>query len=117
MSHGRTIDHPRFVSHPVLHELEALVLLGHEALGELTGDDALAQAVQAIVAQAQGAELVNDGLNTAPSERLLLLYPRYRRTSDGPLVIAEVGINTIRNACPHADAWFSAVNTGLTKEL
>ncbi|SEU47643.1 DUF4276 family protein [Nonomuraea wenchangensis] len=112
-----TIDHPRFVPHLVLHELEAWVLLGHEALGELTGDDALAQAVRAIVVQAEGAELVNDGLNTAPSKRLLHLYPRYRKTSDGPLVIADIGINTIRNACPHADAWFSAVNTALTKEL
>ncbi|MEV3985610.1 DUF4276 family protein [Nonomuraea sp. NPDC049758] len=111
------IDRSRFLPHLVLHELEAWVLLGHEALGELTGDDALAQAVQAIVAQAQGAELVNDGASTAPSKRLLRLYPRYRKTSDGPLVIAEIGINTIRNACPHADAWFSAVNTALTKEL
>ncbi|MDA0631887.1 DUF4276 family protein [Nonomuraea sp. MCN248] len=111
-----TIDRPRFLPHLVLHKLEAWVLLGHEALGELTGDDALAQAVQAIVAQAQGAELVNDGASTAPSKRLLRLYPRYRKTSDGPLVIAEIGINTIRSACPHADAWLSAVNAALTNE-
>ncbi|MEW9556082.1 DUF4276 family protein [Nonomuraea sp. NPDC050783] len=108
-----TIGHPRFLPHLVLHELEAWVLLGHEALGELTGDDALARAVQTIVTRAQGAELVNDGASTAPSKRLMRLYPRYRKTSDGPLVIAELGINAIRNACPHANAWFSALNTAL----
>ncbi|MEU8394092.1 DUF4276 family protein [Nonomuraea sp. NPDC048892] len=112
-----TIGHSRFLPHLVLHELEAWVLVGHEALGELTGDDALAQAVRAMVTQARGAELVNDGVSTAPSKRLLRLYPRYRKTSDGPLVIAEIGIDTIRSTCPHADAWFSAMNAVLTKEL
>ncbi|MFI7425271.1 DUF4276 family protein [Nonomuraea sp. NPDC049684] len=58
-----------------------------------------------------------DEVRTAPSKRLLRLYPRYRKTSDGPLVIAEIGINTMRNACLHADAWFSAVTTAVTKEL
>ncbi|MGA4990560.1 DUF4276 family protein [Nonomuraea bangladeshensis] len=111
-----SIKDPRFLPHLVLHELEAWVLLGHDALGELTGDDALARAVQAIVTQARGAELVNDGASTAPSKRLLRLFPLYRKTSDGPLVIAEIGIDAIRNACPHADAWFFAVQTALKQE-
>ncbi|MEO3856459.1 DUF4276 family protein [Acrocarpospora sp. B8E8] len=109
------IGDPRFLPNLVLHEIEAWVLLGHEALGELTGDAALAHAAQAIVTDAQGAELVNDGADTAPSKRLLHLYPRYRKTSDGPLVIAEIGIDSIRKACPHADTWFTAVNAALTQ--
>ncbi|MET8001716.1 DUF4276 family protein [Nonomuraea glycinis] len=48
--------------------------------------------------------------------RLPRLYPRYRKTSDGPLVIAEIGIDAIRKGCPHADAWLTAVNTGLTRQ-
>jgi hypothetical protein len=27
-------------------------------------------------------------------------YPHYAKTIDGPLVIAEAGIETIRSACP-----------------
>ncbi|GIH73015.1 DUF4276 family protein [Sphaerimonospora thailandensis] len=114
---AEAIDDPRFLPHLVLHEIEAWVLLGHEALGELTGDAVLAYAAQAIVTEALGAELVNDGAETSPSKRLLRLYPRYRKTSDGPLVIAEVGIEAIRKSCPHADAWFTAVSTILTKQL
>ncbi|MGN9782530.1 DUF4276 family protein [Nonomuraea sp. ZG12] len=113
---GQAIGDPRFLPHLVLHEIEAWVILGHEALGELTGDAALSHAAQAIVTDAQGAELVNDGADTAPSKRLLRLYPRYRKTSDGPLVIAEIGIDAIRKGCPHADAWFTAVNTGLMRQ-
>ncbi len=110
------VSDPRFLPHLVLHEIEAWVLLGHGALGELTGDAALAQSIETIVNGAQGAELVNDGADTAPSKRILGLYPRYRKTSDGPLVIAEIGIDTIRKACPHADAWFTAVNAALSEE-
>lgn len=109
-----SIDDPRFLPHLVLHEIEAWVLLGHGALGELAGDSALAQAVKMIVSTAQGAELVNDGVDTAPSKRILNLIPRYRKTSDGPLVIAEIGVDTIRESCPHADGWFRAVIGSLT---
>ncbi|MGW0479229.1 DUF4276 family protein [Nonomuraea sp. NPDC003214] len=106
----------RFLPHLVLHEIEAWVLVGHDALGELTGDAALARAAEAIVLGAHGAELVNDGADTAPSKRLLNLYPRYRKTSDGPLVIAEIGIDAVRKGCPHADAWFAAVKASLGQE-
>jgi hypothetical protein len=78
---AEAIGDPRFLPHLVLHEIEAWVLLGHEALGDLTGNAPLACAAQAIVADAQGAEFVNDGVDTAPSKRLLRLYPRYRKTS------------------------------------
>lgn len=110
---AESVGAARFLPHLVLHEIEAWVLLGHDALGALAGDSALAQAAKAIVFTAQGAELVNDGVETAPSKRILNLFPRYRKTSDGPLVIAELGIDAIRGACPHADAWFRTVITTL----
>jgi hypothetical protein len=113
MAMAKAIGDPRFVPHLVLHEIEAWVLVGHDALGQLTGDSALARAAKAIVSNARGAELVNDGTDTAPSKRILGIYPRYRKTSDGPLVISDIGIDTIRKACPHADNWFSAVDAAL----
>ncbi|MEV5407480.1 DUF4276 family protein [Thermopolyspora sp. NPDC052614] len=110
---GEAIGDHRFLPNLVLHEIEAWVLLGHDELGALSGDATLPAAVRKLVADAEGAELVNDGPSTAPSKRLLNLCPRYRKTSDGPLVIAEVGIDAIRRACPHADAWFAALTAAL----
>jgi hypothetical protein len=50
-------------------------------------------------------ELVNDGVATAPSKRIMNAYPRYRNTVDGPLVIQDAGLASIRSSCPHADDW------------
>ncbi|MCT9930958.1 DUF4276 family protein [Planotetraspora sp. A-T 1434] len=113
---GQAIGDRRFLPHFVLHEIEAWVLLGHEALADLAGEAALARAMRTIVSEAGGAELVNDGVATAPSKRMLDLYPKYRKTSDGPLVIAEVGIDAIRSACPHANSWFEAVRKALAQD-
>jgi hypothetical protein len=32
-------------------------------------------------------------------------YPQYAKTIDGPLVIAEAGLDAIRSTCPHAGDW------------
>ncbi|WP_283136902.1 DUF4276 family protein [Rhizohabitans arisaemae] len=114
-SMAEAVGDRRFAPHLVLHEIETWVLLGHDALAELTGDDGLAEAMRLIVSTAHGAELVNDGITTAPSKRILNLCPRYRKTSDGPLVISEVGIDDIRKACPHADGWFTMVQAALAR--
>ncbi|GGK63442.1 hypothetical protein Sme01_05610 [Sphaerisporangium melleum] len=76
---AEAIGDSRFVPHLVLHEIEAWVLVGHAALGDLTGDAVLARDAQEIVSRAQGAEFVNDGFDTAPSKRIISLYPRYRK--------------------------------------
>jgi hypothetical protein len=52
-----------------------------------------------------GPELVNDGVDTAPSKRILNAYPQYAKTIHGPLVIAEAGLDAIRSTCPHTDDW------------
>jgi hypothetical protein len=41
------------------------------------------------------------------------IYPKYAKTFDGPLVIAEIGLDEIRRQCPHANRWLSAIETAL----
>ncbi|MBU3063086.1 DUF4276 family protein [Nocardia sp. NEAU-G5] len=73
----------RFLPHLVLHEPEAWVFAAHAELGELY-DPA-----------------------TAPSKRLLRYQPGYVKVTDGPLAVAELGIDAIRAQCPHTDAWLA----------
>ena len=42
-------------------------------------------------------------------------YPRYAKTIDGPLVIAEVGLDAIRNTCPHADNWLRELEARMSR--
>jgi hypothetical protein len=95
----------RFLPNLVLHEIEAWVLADCARLGELMGDAAPASELHRVVQQESSPELVDDGLDTAPSKRILSAYPRYTKTIDGPLVIADAGLDLIRQSCPHADQW------------
>ncbi len=71
----------------------------------LLGVPKLAAVLTAQVTAAGGPELVNDSPQTAPSKRILDAYPAYRKTQDGPLAISGLGLDALRAACPHLDAW------------
>jgi hypothetical protein len=36
---------------------------------------------------------------------LLAAYPGYNKTQDGPLAIAQLGLDNLRSQCPHLDSW------------
>jgi len=42
-------------------------------------------------------------------------YPQYAKSIDGPLVIAEVGLDPIRSTCPHADDWLRELETRMSR--
>jgi hypothetical protein len=109
------IGDSRFLPHLALHETEAWVLAGCARLGEFMGNNRPAEQLQRLVTEAGSPEEVNDGVDTAPSKRILKAYPRYLKTADGPRVIAASGLPAIRTACPHADAWLAKLEARILK--
>ncbi len=107
------VDSTRFVPHLVLHEIEAWVLADSSRLANLLGNSSGAAQLAQVVAAESGPEMVNDGIDTAPSKRIKGVYPMYGKTLYGPLVIADIGLDEIRRQCPHADRWLSALETRL----
>ncbi|MHB1422012.1 MAG: DUF4276 family protein [Gemmataceae bacterium] len=100
-------DH-RFIPHIQLHEFETILLCdpSHFALvyeNSSAGIDAL----QAAVAAATSPELVNDGATTAPSKRIIRVFPQYcgGKTTIGVDLAECVGIDKTRSLCPHFDQW------------
>jgi hypothetical protein len=79
------------------------------------GDSVPAAELERIVRQESGPELVNDGVDTAPSKRIMNVYPQYRKTVDGPLVIQDAGLGLIRSSCPHADGWLHEVEARMSR--
>jgi len=55
-------------------------------------------------------ELINDSPETAPSKRLAVTP--YRKTTHGPNIVKEIGLENIRNKCQGFDNWI-----GLLEEL
>jgi hypothetical protein len=99
------IGDPRFHPFLVLHETEAWVLAAAKELSVLLDDPKLGRHLAALVEEAGGPELVNNGPDTAPSKRLLKACPSYRKVIDGPDAIELLGLPALRDACPHLDEW------------
>jgi len=110
---AEAIDDPRFLPHLVLHEIEAWVLANCSLLGEVMGDMAAVADLLRIVSQESSPELIDDSPTAAPSKRILGAYPSYQKTIDGPLVIAEAGLESIRLSCPHANDWLTSIEARL----
>lgn len=102
---ARAIGDPRFVPHLTMHEVESWVFAAAEQLADLYQEPALLDRLLADVDAVGGPELVNDGPTTAPSKRLLKYRPDYLKTTDGPLAVSELGLDSLRRGCPHLDAW------------
>lgn len=104
---GRSIDHDRFVPFLALHEFEAWLFCD---LGERTawvyqgGDlDALRQVRQSVASP----EEINEGYTTAPSRRVSAAFPGYQKPFHGPLATMEMGVEAIRQQCPHFNEWLT----------
>lgn len=104
----------RFLPNLVLHETEAWVLADCHRLGEVMGDPDPAAELDRIVHLESGPELVNDGVETAPSKRIVNAYPQYAKTIDGPLVIADAGLGLVRSRCPHAHNWLLEIEARMS---
>jgi Domain of unknown function (DUF4276) len=91
--------------------------VGCRRLGEVMGEPGPAAELQRIVNLESGPELVNDGVDTVPSKRIMRVYPQYTKTIDGPLVIVAVGLDTIQTTCPHADEWLRELETRMSRSV
>lgn len=107
------IEDPRFLPNLALHELEAWVFAGAGTLEPWMFDDdaSIVTAIEAIAGNYVTPEDINEGFETAPSRRLVHVFPAYQKTLHGPLAFAAIGIERIRASCPHFAAWLARLET------
>ncbi len=109
-SFASDINDPRFIPYIQLHEFEAY-LFSNPLRFEYFYDDHRKQiaALEALANSYATPELIDDGQHTAPSKRIIAQLPDYEgaKSVEGPQVAELIGLETIRNRCPHFDAWLS----------
>lgn len=100
------INEPNFLPNLLVHEFEALLFTAPQKFAEWTDD---AEVVTALASAVQGSapEDINDSPLTAPSKRVLAAMPEYQKTFHGPLIACEIGLDAMRLACPHFNAWLA----------
>lgn len=97
---------PRFVPHVVLHEFETWVIAAAMDAPAVLGDVAVAKRLDAEAASVSGdVELLNDSPQTAPSKRVMRVWPEYDKVTDGIEVIREAGLAAVMDRCPGLKAW------------
>jgi hypothetical protein len=63
----------------------------------------------AIRSEFNSPEDINDNYETAPSRRILAVYPGYAKVIDGVPASERIGLRSIRAACPRFDTWVDSL--------
>jgi hypothetical protein len=95
----------RFLPYLQLHEYEGLLFSDPVAFARGIYQPNLAGPFRNIRAAFQTPEDIDDGPDSAPSKRVLKLYPGYRKPLFGTLAALQVGVNVMRQECPHFRGW------------
>ena len=98
---------PRFLPFLALHELEAWMFAEPTVVSTHFGSPAVAAKLAAEIPDPGGPEAINHGPASHPKARLRKHCPSYKETSDGPTLLAKIGIPAIRARCPHFDGWLT----------
>ncbi|MGZ8236493.1 MAG: DUF4276 family protein [Methylobacter sp.] len=76
----------RFIPYVQMYEFEGLFFSDTQALAKIIAQETLADSFRSIRNQFDTPEEINDSPETAPSKRILKLFPEYNKPLDGLLV-------------------------------
>lgn len=102
------VGHQHFLAYLQLHEYETMLFAAPEAFAYSFEDrDRQVGELKSIVAAVPSIEHIDDGRETAPSKRIIAVFPGYAglKATAGPDIAEGIGVQTIRAACPHFDRW------------
>jgi len=97
----------RFQPYLQLHEYEGLLFSDPAEFARGIGQPQLTHQFQTIRDGFATPEDINDNIHTAPSKRVLGVYPAYRKVLDGVLAAQSVGVDTMRQECAHFREWLA----------
>jgi hypothetical protein len=101
------IQDPRFVPYIQLYEFEGLLFSDVRVVDSVLGiysNSQLAE-LEKIRSQFGTPEEINDDPTSAPSKRLIKLYPGYDKIAYGSRIAQRIGLDTMRKKCPHFGEW------------
>lgn len=110
---AKDLNEPRLVPYIQLHEFEALVFCGLEYLKTLYPEcDKAIKNLNSVLDEFGNPEMINHGKSTAPSKRIIhaiesegeIKY-KYNKPKSGKFVTESVGIDNLRQNCPHFTKW------------
>lgn len=102
---GSGFDASRFVPYVMMHEFEAMLFSDCNGLAVGIRQPALAQDLQTVRDEFATPEAIDDSPDSAPSKRIERLFPGYRKRLMGTAAARAIGLEAIREECPHFAEW------------
>lgn len=108
---AKDVSHKRFRPYLALHEFEALLFCKPDVISRmmLNENPEVAAKLEAIRKQVASPEEIN--LDDPPSRRIQAMFPQYNKVADGTLIALDIGLDTMRAACPHFHEWVTFLET------
>lgn len=94
-----------FIPYLSVYEFEALLFSDPTVLAGVTGGSDDARKFQEVLDGCGECEKINDHFDTKPSARISHIAARYQKRIDGVTVASRIGLQKIREQCPHFGAW------------
>lgn len=102
------IDDYRFIPYIQLHEFETLLFACPQKFEiEYFENQKEIDVLKKIVEEKGNPELINDGSETAPSKRIIKVFPNYadNKPTIGSMVAQEIGMDCLMKSCKHFADW------------
>jgi hypothetical protein len=102
------ISNSNFIPYIQLHEFEGLLFSDVKIMDDVLTpyhDYSKFEELKAIRKQFNTPEEINDGIETAPSKRIINLFKSYQKVTYGYQIAHRIGIDVIRKECPHFNEW------------
>lgn len=104
---GAAFDRSRFVPYVMMHEFEALLFSDCDGFARGIFRPELGPVFQQIRDAFGSPEEIDDSRITAPSKRIEALVSGYQKPVMGTLAAENIGLETMRDACPHFGQWMA----------
>lgn len=95
----------RLIPYLSLHEYEGLLFSDPDAFAQSIGQPQLGRQFQRVRNDFATPEDINNDPQTAPSKRVVDIYPAYKKVIEGTLAARAVGIQRMRQECSHFKSW------------
>lgn len=108
---AQDINHPNFIPYVQLHEFEALLMVEPDRLLGMYPDGQTGITRLKRDINGMNPEEINESPQTAPSKRIIQHLPDYegQKAQVGPMVAQDIGLNLLRQKCPHFNEWITAL--------
>ena len=103
------IKEMNFIPNILMHEFEGLLFSSPEAFSYCNLSIDILEQLHEIRNEFESPEHIDDGIDSAPSKRILALHPAYNKVADGINIAKDIGITKIISECCHFAAWLRKI--------